>query len=156
MTMIENIMQQLQGLGLNTGGSFMDISQLGAGDISTALQGKYGLTAGQLPPSLFQPIAQGLLESTLTSSYAPQVEATGGNLISKMITNVQGQPGTQAYGGFAGSGQQKRFLDESKDVYGKGMVDVLTQTGQQRTQALQQVQDAINQWQKQATDIRFG
>ena len=152
--MIENIMQQLQGLGLNTGGSFMDISQLGAGDISTALQGKYGLTAGQLPPSLFQPIAQGLLESTLTSSYAPQVEATGGNLISKMITNVQGQPGTQAYGGFAGSGQQKRFLDESKDVYGKGMSEVLAQTGQQQMKGLTGVQDIISKWQETAMKIK--
>jgi hypothetical protein len=34
------------------------------------------------------------------------------------------------------------------------MVDVLTQTGQQRAQGLKAVQDAINQWQSQALQVK--
>ena len=154
MAMIDDIMAQLQSMGLNIGSGFMGIYVLGAGDIAQALQGQYGLTSQQLPETLFQPITEGLLKTATASTYLPQIEATGGNLINQMIANVQGQPGSQAYGGFAGSGQQEKFIGEAKDVYGKGMVDVLTQTGQQRAQGLKAVQDAINQWQSQALQVK--
>ena len=71
-----------------------------------------------------------------------------------MLQAGTGQRGMQAAGGFAGSGQQQQFASGIKDVYGKGMTDVLTQTGQQRAQSLSQIQDLINSWQSQALQIR--
>ena len=63
MAMIDDIMAQLQSMGLNIGGGYMGISGLGAGDIAQALQGQYGLTSQQLPETLFQPITEGLLKT---------------------------------------------------------------------------------------------
>ena len=154
MAMIDDIMQQLQGMGLGTGGGFMDIGQLDPSQISQALQGQYGLSAGQLPSSLFQPLSSDLLKGGLAGTYAPQVEATGQTLLSKMLTSAGGMQGRQASGGFAGSGQQQQFTGGIKDVYGKGMTDVLTRTGQQRAQSLKSVQDMINQWQSQALQVK--
>ena len=74
--------------------------------------------------------------------------------LSKMLQGARGQKGVQASGGFAGSGQQQQFTSGIKDVYGKGMTDVLAQTGQQRAQSLKSVQDMINQWQSQALQVK--
>lgn len=154
MAMIDDILSQLQSMGIGTGQDFMGISQLGSSDIAQALQGQYGLTEQQLPTSLFQPISQDLLKGGLGSTYSPQIQSTGQDLISQMIQGAQGQLGTQAAGGFAGSGQQTRFTGGVKDVYGKGMTDVLASTGKQRAQSMQAVQDMINQWQSQALKVK--
>ena len=73
-----------------------------------------------------------------------------------MLTAGGGQKGFQASGGFAESGQQQQYAGGIKDVYGKGMTDVLTQTGQQRAKSLSEIQNMINQWQSQASKIRYG
>ena len=156
MAMIDDIMAQLGQMGMNTTGGFGGLSQLGGADISQALQGQYGLTQSQLPSSMFQGISSDLIKGGLSSTYSPQIEATGSSLLSSMLTSAGGQKGTQAAGGFAGSGQQQQFTGGIKDVYGKGMTDVLSQTGQQRAQSLKSVQDMINQWQSQASQIRYG
>lgn len=152
--MIDDIMQQLQQMGLSTAGGLTGIGQLNPSEISQALQGQYGLSAGQLPSSLFQPISSEMLQGGLAGTYAPQVEATGQTLLSKMLASSQGKQGRQAFGGFAGSGQQQQFTGDIKDVYGKGMTDVLSKTGQQRAQSLKSVQDMINQWQSQALQVK--
>ena len=154
--MIDDIMEQLTQMGISTSGGFGNISQLGGADISQALQGQYGLGADQLPSSMFQGISSDLIKGGQASTYSPQIEATGSSLLSSMLTSAGGKKGTQAAGGFAGSGQQQQFTGGIKDVYGKGMTDVLTQTGQQRAQSLKSVQDMINQWQSQATQVRYG
>jgi len=156
MAMIDDIMQQLQSMGLDVSGGFSGLGQLGAGDISQALQSQYGLSSYQLPSSMFQPLSSDLLKGGLAGTYSPQVEATGQTLLSKMLAAGGGEKGIQAAGGFAGSGQQQQYTGEIKDVYGKGMTDVLSQTGQQRAQSLKSVQDMINQWQQQASGIRYG
>ena len=106
MAMIDDIVGQLSQLGIDTQG-FSGLSQLGPEQISTALQGQFGLTSSQLPSSLFQPISEELIKGSLTSTYSPQVQATGQTLVDKMLQSGQGQMGRQAAGGFAGSGQQQ-------------------------------------------------
>ena len=154
MAMIDDIMAQLQGMGIDLTGGFSGISGIAPSQVSQSLQTQYGLTPGQLPTSLFQPISGELLKGTMASTYSPQIEATGQTLLDKMLKSAGGTQGKQAFGGFAGSGQQQQFTGGIKDVYGKGMTDVLTQTGQQRGQSLQSIQDMINQWQSQAMQIK--
>ena len=156
MAMIDDIMEQLQSMGLNVSGGFGALANLGGGDISQALQGQYGLTPGELPSSMFQPISTDLIKGGLSSTYSPQIEATGGTLLSEMLKAGGGQKGFQASGGFAGSGQQQQYASGIKDVYGKGMINVLAQTGQQRAKSLEEIQNKINQWQSQASQIRYG
>ena len=156
MAMIDDIMAQLQSLGINVSGGFTGLSDISGSHISQALQGQYGLTSQQLPSSMFQGISSDLIKGGLAGTYSPQVQATGQTLMDKMLTQVQGKAGKQAFGGFAGSGQQQQYAGGIKDVYGKGMTDVLAKTGQQRAQSLKGVQDMINQWQSQASKIRYG
>ena len=156
MAMIDDIMQQLQGMGINISGGFGGLSGIDPSQISQALQGQYGLAAGQLPSSMFQPLSSDLVKGSLAATYTPEIEATGSTLLSQMLTAGGGQKGFQAAGGFAGSGQQQQYAGGIKDVYGKGMTDVLTKTGQQRAQSLKGIQDMISQWQSQASKIRYG
>ena len=156
MAMIDDIMQQLQGMGLNIGGGFSGLGQLDPSSIAEAMRGQFGLDATQLPTTLFQPLPSSLVQGAMAKTYSPQIEATGGTLIDKMLTAGSGQKGVQAAGCFAGSGQQQQYTSNIKDVYGKGMTDVLVSTGQQRAQSLKAIQDMINQWQSQAMKIRYG
>ena len=153
MAMIDDIMAQLSDIGIDAGG-FSQLSQIIPQQIATALQGQFGLSGAQLPASLFQPISDDLIKGSLTSTYSPQIQATGQTLVDKMLQAGQGQQGRQAAGGFAGSGQQQQFAGNIKDVYGKGMTDVLTRTGQQRSQSLKAIQDLINQYRSQALQIK--
>ena len=154
MAMIDNIMQQLTELGLNFQGGSSGISDITPEDFSMAFQSKYGLNASQLPSSLFQSIPQDILKAGLSSTYSPMVESTGQNLLGNMLESMSGKQSRQAAGGFAGSGQQQQFVSGIKDVYGKGMTDILAQTGQQRTKSLQTVKDLIDKMQSQVLEIK--
>ena len=156
MSMVNDIMAQLQQMGIDVSSGFGALATLGGGDISRALQGQYGLTESQLPSAMFQPLSKELIKGGLSSTYSPQIEATGTTLMDKMLLKTQGQAGTKAFGGFDASGGFNKFMSQAKDVYGKGMTDVLTSTGQQRASSLKSVQDMINQWQSQASSIKYG
>ena len=151
MALIQDIIQQLQQLGLNVSG-YSDISTLNPEQIAGGLQSTYNLTGQDLPAGLFQSISPELLAGGLGKTYAPQMEAGGQSLLGNLRQQYSSQ-GSKAFGGFAGSGQQQAFTQSAKDVYGKGMTDVLAQTGQQRLSGLQNVQDIINQWRQSALDI---
>ena len=140
MAMIDDIMQQLSNLGINPEGGFSGIAGISPQQVAQQLQSQYGLSSEQLPTSLFQPISADLLRGGMASTYSPQIEATGGSLLQKMLK--------------LGTGQQQQFASGIKDVYGKGMTDVLTQTGQQRAKSLSSIQDLINAWQSQALQIK--
>ena len=155
MAMIDDITQQLTDMGFNMGGGFGAIGGFGAPDISQILGQQYGLTQDQLPSSMFQPISESLLKGVMPGTYSPQIKVASQPLIDEMLSkyNIEGK---KAFGGFAGSGQQTEFAGGVKDVYGKGMTDVLTNTSQQRAQSLKAIQDMINQWHSQASQIRYG
>ena len=154
MAMIDTIMEQLQNLGIDTQGGYAGISNISPEQMASAFQSKYGLSASQLPSSLFQRISPDILKAGLTSTYSPMIETTGQNLLGSMLDSMAGKEGRQAAGGFAGSGQQQQFVSGIRDVYGKGMTDILAQTGQQRTKALSTVKDLIDRMQSQALQIK--
>ena len=155
MALLQDILSQLEGFGF-WGMDFLDIADLDPSGISQKLRTKFGLGGADLPSHLFQPISQDILASGLAKTYSPQVEAHGQSLLGDLQSTLGGEQGKKAMGGFAGSGQQRRFTTAAKDVYGKGMSDVLSQTGEQRIRGLQSVQDIISSWRDTALRIKHG
>ena len=153
MSMMDDILSQLQEMGL-PGQSYSDIGTIDPSQIASALQSQYNISAQDMPSSLFQGISEDALRSGLAKTYTPQIEATGGNLLSELQTQLGGQQAKQAYGGFAGSGQGAQFAQSAKDVYGKGMTDVIASTGQSRLKGLKNIQDIINQWKDVALSLK--
>ena len=153
MTILEDIMQQLTDMGI-TAPSYMELGNLQPGTISTALQDYYGLSEQDIPAHMFQGFSSNILGAGLGKTYSPQIQATGQSMLGKLQESLGGQKATQAAGGFAGSGQQQRFTQSSRDVYGQSMADILSKTGQQRMQGLQSVQDIINDWRETALSIK--
>ena len=153
MALIQDILSQLQGMGFGeqTYGGLQDINPQ---DISQRLQSYFGLTGEDIPAHMFQGMSSDILRSGLGSTYSPQVGAASSSLLGNLQQTLGGQQGRASAGGFAGSGQQQQFAQSAKDVYGKGMTDVLAQTGQQRLGGLQNVQDVINQWRDTALRIK--
>ena len=156
MALLQDIMGQLTGMGFGSSGglSYEGISGLDPGQIAGQLQSYYGLGSQDLPAHMFQGISSDLLQQGLSSTYSPQIEAGGSSLLGGLQSALGGQKGQQAFGGFAGSGQAKKFGSQARDVYGKGMSDVLAQTGQQQMKGLTGIQDVINQWKETAMRIR--
>ena len=153
MALLEDILSQLQGMGLDVG-SYGGISGIDPNQISKALSQSYDIEEKDLPSSMFQQIGSSTLAGGLAKTYTPMMQATGSDLTSKLTAQMGGKQGRQAFGGFAGSGQQGMFTQSAKDVYGKGMSDVLGQVSQQRTQGLSSIQDIINQWRETALRIK--
>ena len=150
MALIQDIIGQLQDFGFDIQ-SFGDIGGITPGQISSQLQSFYGTS--DLPSHLFQGISSDLVRSGLAKTYSPQIEAKGSTLLSDLQKTFSSPQATKAYGSFADSGQQQDFAQSAKDVYGKGMTDVLGQASGQRLSGLQNVQDIINQWRQTALDI---
>tara|TARA_Y100001963_G_C6600682_1_gene362356 strand:+ start:234 stop:707 length:474 start_codon:yes stop_codon:yes gene_type:complete len=154
MALIDDIMEQLSGMGFGEGIQYSDISQLSPEDISGTLRSFYGLEPEDVPAHMFQGISEDLLQQGLASTYSPQVQARGSSLAGQLASTIGGQKGQQAFGGFAGSGQAQKFGAQARDVYGKGMSEVLAQTGQQQMKGLTGIQDMINQWRDTAMRIK--
>ena len=143
----QQILEQLQGMGI--GGEYTgwgDLSSITGEQIAGGIGSTYGVEG--LEGSMFPGLTNQLLQATKGSTYSPFIQAQSGSLLSDLSTQIGGQKAAQAAGGFAGSGAQKSYMQGAKDVYGKGMSDVISQTGQQRSQAFGELQNMINQWKK--------
>ena len=136
--------------------SIMDIGNISPESIAQSMQKYFNVDYGggeTIPAHLFQSIPKSSLQAALGKSYSPMMQASGESLLGKLSQDVGGAKGAQAFGGFAGSGQQGRYVQGAKDVYGKGMSDTLMQVGQQRSQALGSLQDVVNQWRQTAAEL---
>ena len=153
MALLQDILDQLTEIGFSDP-SYGAISSYSPERIAEQMRSYYGLGAQDLPPSLFKGISQDLLEQGLSTTYSPQIQASGASLSGDLASMLGGQKGQQAFGGFAGSGQAQRFGQQARDVYGKGMSEVLAQTGQQQLKGLTGVQDIISKWQETAMKIK--
>jgi hypothetical protein len=143
----QQILEQLQGMGITgeyTG--WGDLSGITGEQIAGGVGSTYDVEG--LEGSMFPGLSNQLLQATKGSTYSPFIEAQSGSLLSDLSTGLGGQKATQAAGGFAGSGGQKSYMQGAKDVFGKGMSDVISQTGQQRSQAFGELQNMITGWKK--------
>ena len=155
MALLQDILGQLTDMGITSQGTaYSDLSDIGAPQIASGLQSYFDLEGEDLPAHMFQGISSDLLQAGLGKTYSPMLEASGGSLLSKLQGQMGGKEAREAYGGFAGSGGQRQFATGAKDVYGKGMADVLSRTGEQRAKGLQGIQDVINQWRESAMKIK--
>ena len=155
MALIQDILSQLQTMGIGTGvGGYAGLSGITPGQISTGLSQSYGIPTGDLPSAMFPGISQEMLRGGMASTYSPMIQATGQSLLGDLSKEFGGQAGRVAAGGFAGSGQRGRHAQQAKDVYGKGMTDVLSQSQRQRTESHSSIMDLINQWRTSALKIR--
>ena len=155
MALLQDILSQLLEMGITSKGTgYSDLSDVSPSQISSGLQSYFDLEGDELPAHMFQGISSDLLQAGMGKTYSPTLEASGGSLLSKLQGQMGGKEARQAYGGFAGGVGQKRFATGARDVYGKGMADVLTSTGEQRAKGLQGIQDIVNQWRESAMKIK--
>ena len=144
----QQILEQLQGMGIagqHTG--WGDLSGITGEQIAGGIGATYG-GGDALEGSMFPGLTNQLLQATKGSTYSPFIQAQSGSLLSDLSTGLGGQKAAQAAGVFAGSGGAQTYMQGARDVYGKGMADVVSQTGQQRSQAFGELQNMINQWKK--------
>ena len=151
---MEELIKLLQKMGFS--GNLQGLADTSTGTIASNLAGYYGVPKKHLPEHMFSPISKSDLFATKAQSYAPQIQAGSESLLSSLSQTIGGRKGKRAFGGFAGSGQQQKFMGQAKDVYGKGMSDVLTEVGGQRSSAVQSLRDMIDEWRRTATSIRYG
>ena len=151
---IQALLAQLQGMGvLGQSAGFQDLYNLTGEQIAGGLGSLYdaqGLEAG-----MFSPFSKQLLSATKPGAYTGMIESQGASILDDLSTSLGGQAARQAAGGFAGGGGFKQQQSGARDVYGKGMSDVLAKAGTQRMQGLQNVQDIINQWRETVAGIQY-
>ena len=143
---IQQLFAQLQSMGLGTQG----FGATGA-DVAGALGQQYlPDNPEMLTEHMFQGINPALLKSASIGASSPLFQQKQASLIPQLIAAQSGQQAKRAFGNFAGSGGAQFQQQQAKDVYGRGMGDVLTQAVGSRTQSLGTIQDIINQWQATA------
>ena len=146
---IQQLLAQLEGMGLG-GTGFGSSGQ----DVATQLGEQYGLIDEQgtnmLTQQMFQGINPELMKSASIGAYSPLFQQKQSSMLPQLMAKLGGQQARKAHGGFAGTGGSQMAEQQVRDVYGKGMGDVLTQAMGAKTQSLGTIQDIINQWQQTA------
>ena len=138
------------------GQSFGQISSYDPGTIASSLAGTYGIDPSLLPEGLFTGITPGMMQQTYGKTYSPIIQAKQPSLIDSLSQSIGGQKGRQAHGGFGASGGWNKYQQGVKDVYGKGMTDIITGIGASRSQGFQNIFDLMSGWQQTAQNIRYG
>ena len=151
----QSILQSLMDVGFNQ----MDWSQLsGQGmsseNIASQFAQHYGLGDEDLVPGMFQSITPEMLQGASYKTYAPQIQAQGQSMLPDLYKGLGGQAATKAAGGFAGSGGFGQQQAGVRDVYGKGMTDVISGVSQQQSQGMGLISNLINQWHQSAQGIK--
>tara|TARA_R110000824_G_scaffold274005_3_gene462623 strand:- start:6098 stop:6550 length:453 start_codon:yes stop_codon:yes gene_type:complete len=146
MFTIHNLLQQLQGMGLDPQGNLGNIT---GSDVATALGGQYGIP-DLLSSQMFQTINPELIKSASLGAFSPLMQQGQQSFQTDLIQNLSGGQARQAMGNFAGSGSAQLQQTQARDVYGKSMQDVLAQAVTGRGQATGNIQNIINQWQETA------
>ena len=144
-----------ESIGLGDNVSYEDLSSFSGQDIATALIGSYDIDPDLLPSTLFTGITPGMMEGTYGKTYSPIIQAKQNPLITSLTKSVEGKQGAAAYGGFADSYASEAFEQGARDVYGKGMTDILTGVGASKSQSFQNIFDLMTSWKETAQDIRY-
>ena len=153
---IQDIMQQLQSYGLGQYDDFSDISNITGSQIDIALSDMFNITEeDDLTANMFQEIQPATMSQAYGKTYRPLMESTGASFAENLITSMQGKKAKQAAGGFAASGQQNRYQQNVRDVYGKEMADVISGVGKSRSSALSGISDLISGWKDFASQVAF-
>ena len=143
---IQQLLAQLQGMGLGAGGFGS-----GGADIAETLMGQYNIPEGTpLSAEMFQTINPELLKGASMVAYSPLFQQKQQSALPQLLSQLGGQQTRKAYGGFAGSGGANIAQQQARDVYGQGMQEAFTQAMSGKTQSLSTIQDIINQWQQTA------
>ena len=149
----QNMLDSLQGI-FESGLDWSQLSGMGSQDIASSFAQHYNIEEQDLPSGMFQSITPEMLRGASYKTYAPQIQAQGQSFLPDLYKNLGGQAATKAAGGFAGSGGFGQQQAGVRDVYGKGMTDVLSNVSQQQSQGMGLISDLINQWHQSAQGIK--
>ena len=129
---IQQLLAQLADMGFESDVLSGGLSGLTGSQIETGVGSAYSDSVqDMLNASMFQTINPELLKSASIGAYSPMFQQKQSSLIPQLMAQLGGQQAKKAYGGFAGSAQQKRFTRGAKDEYGKSMQDVLSDVNYQ-------------------------
>ena len=137
---IQDLLQQMQGMGLNPQGN---LSSITGADFASSLGGQYGVS-DMLSSQMFQTISPDLIKSASLGAFSPIFQQGQNTFKTDLIQSLNGGQAKQAMGNFAGSGSAQLQQTQARDVYGKSMQDVLAQAFTGRTNAATQIQDILN------------
>ena len=149
----QNLLDSLQSI-FGGGFNWNQLSGMGSEDIASSFAQHYDIEEQDLPAGMFQSITPEMLRGASYKTYAPQIQAQGQSFLPDLYKNLGGQAATKAAGGFAGSGGFGQQQAGVRDVYGKGMTDVLSNVSQQQSQGMGLISNLINQWHKSAQGIK--
>ena len=149
----QSIIDSLQSI-FGGGLDWNQLSGMGSQDIASEFAQHYDIEEQDLPAGMFQSITPEMLRGASYKTYAPQIQAQGQSFLPDLYKNLGGQAATKAAGGFAGSGGFGQQQAGVRDVYGKGMTDVLSNVSQQQSQGMGLISDLINQWHQSAQGIK--
>ena len=149
----QSILDSLQGI-FGGGLDWNQLSGMGSQDIASSFAQHYGIEDQDLPSGMFQKITPEMLQGASYKTYAPQIQAQGQAMLPDLYKGLGGQAATKAAGGFAGSGGFGKQQAGIRDVYGKGMTDVISGASQQQSQGMGLISNLINQWHQSAQGIK--
>jgi hypothetical protein len=164
--MIQDLIAEIQGLGgyfETYSGGIEGLSEIGGQTFADALQSLYGIAqdedgnplSNSLTAEMFPGIGRSQIEALSGRTYSPLIQSKGQGFLNEMLGAYR-KGGARAAGGFAGSGQQQRFTQNIKDVYGKQMSDVLSAVGTSKAKAATSIQDTIDSYKDMALSMRYG
>lgn len=147
---IQQLLQQLQGYGLNTS---QGLGQLTQSDFQQAFAGSLGLDPTILSPGMFGTFSPEAIKGAGIGAYSNLFQSGQEDLASNLIQQSSGQTARRGYGGFAGSMGAQQVQQQIRDEYGKGMQDFLGQAMGAKQDVLQSLMKIAQQNQQTALEM---
>lgn len=149
-----SILEQLYNLNLlQPGSGFSQLSQITPETISGQMTSMYDLGPGVLKPGMFSTISGDLINQIMPQTYSPILETASKPHLKTLLSSFTGREAIDAAGGFAGTSAIKSKQKEARDVYGKEMAGVLSQSRQGQRTAFDKIQNIVNQWLETAQSV---
>ena len=128
------------------------IGQTSSQDIAAMMGRRYGISdPSLLKPELFQALTPQMLQATQMGTYSPMIQAGTQPLLQDLLAGSQKKG---LAGGFAGSGGHTNLMAGMKDVYGRGIGEVMQNAEQMRAQAEQQAMGNLSGYGQTAQSLK--
>ena len=151
---IQDLINQMQGYGFSDVETYSDLLNIDQQQIMDTMYSMYpDLDEGTLSESMFQTFSPSMYQSTLGKTWSPLMGAKGGTMLSELTKTGGGKAASQAAGGFAGTGGYDKYTKGIKDVYGKGMTDILQERGRGISSGVSSMSDLVASWQQAVSQI---
>ena len=151
----QDFLEYMNSLGFGGGSlNFEDLSSLTNPNtmdtVAYTMEDLYGIQAGFLNPTMFNPLSSTALDSSNLGFYSNLIQQGQDTSLSDYFQRMTSPTYRKSFGGAAQSGYSGMLDEEGKDLYKKQGTDILTDVFGRQLSSINELFNQVQSWQETA------